>query len=200
MSENKFETVSLLVDNYRQDDDAFKALIEDEQLSDTWERYHLIGDALRGEVSTNLPLDLSASIASAIADEPTVLAPAAQKATPKTTRKTIKTKVIQLFKPLGQMAIAASAAGLMILGVQQNSAENDVIVPNQVVQTVPLGIANPVSLNFQQPKQESTQKQAYIEQQRRFQALLSDHEHQVKLKPKKIDTTTKSLVDETPKP
>ena len=197
MSESKFETVSLLVDNYQQSDEAFEALLEDEQLSDTWDRYHLIGDVIRGELSSNLTLDLSNNIANAIADEPTVLAPV----TNHINKAKFKAKVVKLFKPLGQMAIAASAAGLMIIGVQQNVAQNDVVVPNQVVQTIPLGVADPVSLNFQQQPSKNAQRQAYFEQQRRFQALLSDHQHQIKLKPtvEKTLPATKAEANKTPK-
>lgn len=198
MSESKFETVSQLVDNYQQSDEAFDALIEDEQLSDTWDRYHLIGDIIRGEVNTNLSRDLSADIANAIASEPTVLAPVNKS----TNSTTLKAKVVKLFKPVGQMAIAASAAGLMILGVQQNVAQNDVVMPNQVVQTIPLaGVAEPVSLNFQQRPDKNAQRQAYFEQQRRFQALLSDHQHQIKLKPmvEKPLPATKTEANDTPK-
>ncbi len=91
-----------------------------------------------------------------------------------------KAKVVQFAKPFGQVAIAASAAGLMVIGVQQNVAENETFAPNQVVQTQPFGgIAEPVSLNFQQNSRVS-QKQAIAEQQRRFQALLHDHQQQIK--------------------
>jgi len=183
MSESKSETVSLLIDNYQRDDENFdKAifdLIEDEQLSDTWERYHLLGDVLRGETKASLPHDFSAQIAQAIAEEPTVLAPTAQTSQV----SPFKAKVVSLFKPVGQLAIAASAAGLMIFGVQQNTASNNAADPsfNPVVQTTPFGgVADPVSLNFQQPDI-NAQKRAYIEQQRRFQALLSDHQRQIKL-------------------
>jgi sigma-E factor negative regulatory protein RseA len=195
MSESKFETVSLLVDNYQRNDESFDEalfdLIEDEQLSDTWERYHLMGDVIRGEIAEVLPQDFAAQIAQAIADEPTVLAPS-NKATVK---RPLKAKIVRLFKPVGQLAIAASAAGLMILGVQQNVAQNNDatnnILPSQIVQTIPFGgVADPVSLNFQQPSR-NAQKQAYIEQQRRFQALLSDHQRQIKLTEKKAKNTPK---------
>ena len=48
------------------------------------------------------------------------------------------------------MAIAASAAaGLMIIGVQNNVAENELVVPSQVIQTMPFaGVADPVSYNL----------------------------------------------------
>jgi sigma-E factor negative regulatory protein RseA len=190
MSESKFETVSSLVDNYQPNDAILDDVIKDKHMSDTWDRYHLIGDVMRDETSDCIQLDLSASIASAIADEPTILAPKPSQSL----THTIKAKVVQLIKPVGQMAIAASAAGLMILGVQQNVAENEMVTPNQVVQTIPLGgIADPVSFNYQQ-NDRASQKQAYIEQQRRFQALLSDHQQQIKLN--SIDNEAENNVED----
>jgi len=178
MSENKFETVSSCVDNYQHNESTFDDIINDEHLSATWDRYHLIGDVLRNDTPDIFQLDLSAEIASAIADEPTILAPK----TSNVFALKFKAKIVELAKPFGQLAIAASAAGLMVLGVQTNVAQNnDTILPSQIVQTIPMaGIAEPVSLNFQQPDR-ATQKQAYIEQQRRFYALLSDHQQQIKL-------------------
>jgi sigma-E factor negative regulatory protein RseA len=178
MSENKFETVSSVVDSYQPNDEIIEDLLNDAHLSATWDRYHLMGDVMRGETSDVINLDLSSEIAAAIADEPTVLAPR----TSNNLAAKFKAKVVHLAKPFGQMAIAASAAGLMVMGVQQNSADNNVILPeSQVVKTMPFGgIAEPVSLNFQQTSR-TNEKQAFVEQQRRFQALLSDHQQQIKL-------------------
>lgn len=177
MSENKLETVSSLVDNLASSSQLLNEVSQDQQLAQAWQRYHLIGDVMRGDTPNQLHLDLADNIAKAIADEPTVLAPQNQ-----TSMQRFKAKVVPLFKPLGQMAVAASAAGLMILGVQQaNVADNTNPVPNQVLQTRPLGgIADPVSFNVQQPSAEQ-QQQAVLEQQRRFQALLNDHQQQLKL-------------------
>ncbi|MDO6486641.1 RseA family anti-sigma factor [Colwellia sp. 6_MG-2023] len=186
MSESKFETISSIVDNYRvpeqESEQTIDEMLKDENLANTWENYHLIGDVMRNEVPAALQLDLSAQIASAIADEPTVLAPNTSNNNAATG---FKAKVIQLIKPAGQFAIAASAAGLMIIGVQQNTVDtNEVIMPSQIVQTKPLGgFANPVSFNYQQntKSQQQAELEQRIEQQRRFQALLSDHEQQIKL-------------------
>jgi sigma-E factor negative regulatory protein RseA len=195
MSESKFEVISSLVDNYRatdhQSEQAIDEILKDEHLSETWRNYHLIGDVIRDEIPSALQLDLSAQIADALQDEPTILAP---KHTEVKTPSTFKAKVIQLVKPFGQLAIAASAAGLMIIGVQQNTAgDNEIITPNEIVKTRPLaGFANPVSFNYQQPVK--PQKQAALEQkidqQRRFQALLSDHQQQVKLSAAEINDST----------
>ncbi len=204
MSESKFESISSLVDNYHVPDQkpeqTIDEILKNEHLSKTWQNYHLIGDVIRDEIPPTLQLDLSAQIASAIADEPTVLTPIA---TNHKVNSNLKANVIQLFKPVGQFAIAASAAGLMILGVQQNTADtNEIITPSQIVQTKPLGgFASPVSFNYQQNTMSqqtlSQQKAAFaqrIEQQRRFQALLSDHQQQIKLSAVKKAETKKSGV------
>jgi sigma-E factor negative regulatory protein RseA len=189
MSESKFEKVSSLVDNYHNDKnesvELFEQLNTDSVLADTWSHYHLIGDVLRDELPSETLLDFSTQIAQAIADEPTVLAPKKS-----TLFNTVKAKVVQFSKPFGQVAIAASAAGLMIIGVQQNVTQNEIIMPSQVFQTTPLaGFAAPVSFNTESTNRLS-QKQMYIEQQRRFQALLSDHYQQVKLSASKNDSQT----------
>ncbi len=188
MSENKFETVSSIVDSYQPNDEVFEELLNDAHLSSTWQRYHLMGDVMRGETSDVINLDLSAQIASAIAEETTILAPR----TSNNMANKFKAKVVLFAKPFGQMAIAASAAGLMVIGVQQNTANNDAIIPaSQVVKTMPFGgVAEPVSLNFQQASRTS-EKQAFVEQQRRFQALLSDHQQQIKLSSVDVNKTPK---------
>ena len=188
MSVNKFETVSSIVDNYQPNDELFEEILNDSHLSATWQRYHLMGDVMRGETSDVIELDLSSQIAAAITDEPTILAPRTNNAF---TSK-LKAKVVQFAKPFGQMAIAASAAGLMVMGVQQNTAETDALLPaSQVVKTMPFGgTAEPVSLNFQQTSRTS-EKEVFIEQQRRFQALLSDHQQQIKLSSVVVNNTPK---------
>lgn len=198
-------------------------MLKDEHLSSTWQNYHLIGDVLRDEVPQSLQFDLSKTIADAIAQETTILSPkssiqtSAQAIAKKTNlpsedafvqnTKTMpstnavidatnrfKARVSSFVKPMGQVAIAASAAALMIVGVQHNVAENpSSITPSQVVQTMPLaGYANPVSFSLQSPQNESSKLQNQkalneqlvaerVAQQRRLHALLKDHNQQVKL-------------------
>lgn len=178
MRESKFESVSSFVDQQKDDEHIINDMLADQDLADSWSRYHLIGDVLRGETPQCIDLDIADNVMSAINEEPTVLAPNTEVTEP----QTVRAKIIQLFKPVGQMAIAASAAGLMILGVQQaNIASNDPARQNEVIQTSPIGgMAAPVSLNYQKDVQQK-QKEAYIQQQRRMQALLADHNQQVKL-------------------
>ena len=111
MSESNFEKISSLVDNYqvtdRESEQVVDDILKDEHLSTTWRNYHLIGDVIRDEIPSTLQLDLSAQIADALEDEPTVFAPKMIKST---TSNNFKAKIIQLVKPFGQLAIAASAA------------------------------------------------------------------------------------------
>lgn len=226
MSEIKSESISSLVDNYTPSkDDSVNAhlidsMLKDEELSSTWQNYHLIGDVLRDEVPQALQLDLSETISSAIAQEATILSPnssnkastqnddesehnndtvtkSAKANTVVDATSRFKAKISGLVKPMGQIAIAASAAVLMIVGVQHNLADNaSPVTPSQVVQTMPLaGYANPVSFDLQPgPSAKSEQnklqsKQMLNEQaaagriakKRRLQALLKDHNQQVKL-------------------
>lgn len=228
MSESKFETLSSLVDDNLSSIELQKthkpidSILKDEELSDSWQNYHLIGDVLRDEVPQSVQLDLSSQIAEAIANEATILSPnsastpsSEEQVASESSQSTVqviqasdrfKAKVAQFFKPVGQVAIAASAAVLMVVGVQQNVAENSTITPNQIVQPVPLGgYANPVSYNYLSSGQtEQIQNQSFnkalvsktqeseklsnkqiidqkIAQQRRLQALINDHEQQVKL-------------------
>ncbi|GAW95885.1 MULTISPECIES: sigma-E factor negative regulatory protein [Colwellia] len=198
-------------------------MLKDEHLSSTWQTYHLIGDVLRDEVPQSLQLDLSKTISAAIALEATILSPNSStqafvqqdaksddsssadnvllpvSETVQNTNTVIdasmrfKAKVSSFVKPMGQVAIAASAAALMIVGVQNNVAENSIpVTPSQVVQTMPLtGYANPVSFTMQSPQGESSQQNKKVlneqlageraAQQRRLHALLKDHNQQVKL-------------------
>ena len=225
MSEIKSESISSLVDNYSPStDESVSAhlvdnMLKDEHLSSTWQNYHLIGDVLRDEVPQSLQLDLSETISAAIAQEATILSPKASAQVfaeeplqsdealveqPVVTQHNVvdasnrfKKVVSRLVKPMGQVAIAASAAVLMIVGVQNNVTDStSPITPSQVVQTMPLaGYANPVSFNVQssqslksqqnqvQAKQNLTEQKAAdrVAQQRRLQALLNDHNQQIKL-------------------
>ena len=70
------ETVSALMDGELEPASARKAvtaLHSDESLNDSWNTYHLIGDALRA--SADLKVDVRRGVAARLAEEPTVLSP-----------------------------------------------------------------------------------------------------------------------------
>ncbi|MBE8168185.1 MAG: anti-sigma factor [Shewanella sp.] len=165
-------------------DDRYDELVANELSQAKWQRYHVIGDALRDELPETFSLDLSANIAAALEHEPEIVAPVPQKQSQNTSG--LKAKVIPLFRQFGQYAIAASVAVFAVVGVQnyqqQSQIENS---PIPVLNTMPLvGSASPVSLQTgpstaQLSKQEYNEK--VLEQRRRVNAYVQDHMLQQRL-------------------
>lgn len=176
--QSNFEKLSALVDGELQDKTLLDELNQDEQLKQKWSRYHLVGDVLRKEVPELTTLDLSDSIAKALDQEPTVLAPK----TNLWNKVPGLAQVVPLFRQTGQYAIAASVAAAMIIGVQvynQPSVEEPfVLAPNASIPGV-VGRISGVSLEQSRP----LQNEGVIAQRRRINALILDHQTQMKLKP-----------------
>ncbi|WP_349921001.1 sigma-E factor negative regulatory protein [Aeromonas veronii] len=183
------EQISALMDGDLSEIKVLNELGTDPSMQDTWSRYHLIGDAMRGDLPVNLQLDLSDSIMLALEDEPTILAPVP---TPSTVIE-VKTgaKVIPLIRrfgqQVGQYAIAASVAAAVIFGVQQYQGQ-DGVPSNPVLNTIPVGgSAAPVSVHYPQEgnrataRQQGLNEQQMQEQRERVNAFLRDHQLQQRL-------------------
>ncbi|WP_035387432.1 sigma-E factor negative regulatory protein [Ferrimonas senticii] len=171
VTDNKAQ-LSAFIDGHGQHDD-IDAIMADEQLQQRWQNYHLIGDAMRGDLPNQLNFDIAAGVAAALADEPTVLAPK-----PSKRRFAMPAKVVQLGKQFGQYAIAAGVAAVAVVGVQQYGAE-DIDSPMPVLQTrAMLGAPTPASYQVPgmgQPQPEMSAEQEALEQQKRANAFLRDH-------------------------
>ncbi|MFM5424970.1 RseA family anti-sigma factor [Aeromonas veronii] len=188
------EQISALMDGDLSDAEVLNELEMDSDLQDTWGRYHLIGDAMRGDLPVNLQLDLSDSIMAALEDEPTILAPKPVETTPvlQPAVAPVKTdsNVVPLFRrvgqQLGQYAIAASVAAAVIFGVQQYQGQ-DGVPANPVLNTIPIGgSAAPVSVHYPQQdgaraRQQGLTEQQMQEQRERINAFLRDHQLQQRL-------------------
>ncbi|MGL5812857.1 MAG: sigma-E factor negative regulatory protein [Aeromonas sp.] len=183
------EQISALMDGDLSEIKVLNELGTDPAMQDTWSRYHLIGDAMRGDLPVNLQLDLSDSIMLALEDEPTILAPASAPST----APGVKTgaKVIPLLRrfgqQVGQYAIAASVAAAVIFGVQQYQGQ-DGVPNNPVLNTIPVGgSATPVSVHYPQEgnrattRQQGLNEQQMQEQRERVNAFLRDHQLQQRL-------------------
>ena len=172
-----------------------------------WQRYHMIGDAMRNELPKTFDLDLSGRIAEALENEPVhngsnidTLNSAATEiksinkrdrlaGTKKTANKASKksAKVVPLFKQFGQYAIAASVALVAVVGVQNYTQnQNGDLSPLPVLDTRPLvGSVSPVSLQtgpvqqFQQASNDSSEQ--INEQRRRLNSYIQDHMLQQRL-------------------
>ncbi|MFQ2822367.1 MULTISPECIES: RseA family anti-sigma factor [Aeromonas] len=188
------EQISALMDGDLIDAEVLNELEMDSDLQDTWGRYHLIGDAMRGDLPVNLQLDLSDSIMAALEDEPTILAPKPVETAPVQQPAIVPVKtdsnVVPLFRrvgqQLGQYAIAASVAAAVIFGVQQYQGQ-DGVPANPVLNTIPIGgSAAPVSVHYPQQdgaraRQQGLTEQQMQEQRERINAFLRDHQLQQRL-------------------
>ena len=111
MNEQKREQLSALVDDEltHKSSPVIDSLLEDNESKETWTRYHLIGDSLRGHLPEHIG-NISTNVSQAIALEPTILAPA---------KRSANRKSSDLMKPVVGFAIAASVAAVAIFNVQQ---------------------------------------------------------------------------------
>ncbi|UTP71674.1 RseA family anti-sigma factor [Alteromonas sp. LMIT006] len=169
---NKQEQLSALVDGQMQATDSLTLddVYSDDMMLQKWQRYHTIGDVMRGESVTVADNSLLDRIADALDDEPTVLAPRSK-------RKTLKDNVVTLFKQSSQFAVAAGVAAVMILGVQ-NYNQTDVQPFMTAPTSGPQGALAPVSLS-QTRNIANPDRQAVVEQRKRINALLVDHKQQL---------------------
>lgn len=183
------EQLSALMDGDLSEIEVLNELGTDPALQDTWSRYHLIGDAMRGDLPVNLQLDLSDNIMLALEDEPAILAPKpAQPAAPQVQPAGKVIPFVRRFgQQVGQYAIAASVAAAVIFGVQQYQGK-DGVPTSPVLNTIPVGgSAAPVSVHYPQDgsrtgvRQQGLSEQQMQEQRERINAFLRDHQLQQRL-------------------
>jgi len=183
------EQLSALMDGDLSEIEVLNELGTDPALQDTWSRYHLIGDAMRGDLPVNLQLALSDSIMLALEDEPAILAPKpAQPAAPQVQPAGKVIPFVRRFgQQVGQYAIAASVAAAVIFGVQQYQGK-DGVPASPVLNTIPVGgSAAPVSVHYPQDgsrtgvRQQGLSEQQMQEQRERINAFLRDHQLQQRL-------------------
>jgi sigma-E factor negative regulatory protein RseA len=177
----KYENLSALVDGELQDNDMIKSIGDDQELSLKWQRYHLIRHGLRKELPTHADFDISAQVAKALADEPAILAPKRSwRDLP------VVATVVPFAKQGGQLAIAASVAVAMVIGVQQYNQPELEQPFNNAPAVLPgiQGGLSPVSLEQTRP----VQRADVLEQRRKINAFLTDHKQQLRLKTSEKDT------------
>lgn len=170
----KHENLSAFVDGESQDDNMVSMIGRDEELSAKWQRYHLIRQGLRKELPQNASFDISAQVALALQSEPAILAPK------RTWRDMpLVANVMPLVRSSGQLAIAASVAVAMVIGVQKlNQEEQQIFNPAPATFQGIQGGLSPVSLE----QTTAIPRTDVMEQRRRINAYLTDHRQQVRLK------------------
>lgn len=171
----KHENLSAIVDGELQDDNTLNAINSDAELSAKWQRYHLIRQGLRKELPLQADFDISAQVAEAIEQEPAILAPKRN-----WQDLPLVASVIPMVRHGGQLAIAASVAVAMVLGVQQFNQPEALEDFSTAPASIPgiQGGLSPVSSQQSRPVRGAD----VLEQQRRIQAYLTDHKQQLRFK------------------
>lgn len=107
MSEKSREQISALIDGEQETGSVFilSAISANDELRQTWSRYHLIGETLRGNLSEQYDPDFATRVSNAIEREAAYDAPRA--------------RANSYLKPMAGLAIAASVAFVAVLGVRQ---------------------------------------------------------------------------------
>jgi sigma-E factor negative regulatory protein RseA len=129
MSERANEISALIDDELTQADlrQEIDRLISDPAGRDLWNRYHLIGDAMRRETGPVVDTGLAEAISRKLEQEPVVLAPGA-----------IKPGRVKWFKPVAGFAVAASVAAMAVtLGPGLMTSEQTINSPQAVAKQQP---------------------------------------------------------------
>ncbi|MBT8119499.1 MAG: sigma-E factor negative regulatory protein [Gammaproteobacteria bacterium] len=130
MSKRK-EKISAFLDNDMHRDELMSfSLSAEHDDAKVAQRYQMIGDSLRGEVSDSSFVDVSAAVREALADENIADQVAADSGPSRAEPTTGKAGLFDLsgwFKPLAGMAVAASVAVVMVVTVTQQ--EGPAIAP-----------------------------------------------------------------------
>ena len=178
------EKLSAFMDGELDDSGFVDSIKNDSESLAKWRSYHVIRSGLRKEASVMPEFDITAQVAAALEQEPTVLAPKSKwKSLP------VVNKVVPLLRQSGQLAVAASVAAAVILGVQQVNQQPAADEPFTTFQTpvipgMPQTGMAPVSLEQSNivPNNRADDTDALLQKRRQINALLADHEQQLKLK------------------
>jgi sigma-E factor negative regulatory protein RseA len=109
MSESNKEQLSALIDGEHNDEHMLKKLIHDDEMKETWSRYHLIGDCLRDNLPNNISNQVSINVNQTLQNEVTVLAPSKKRFN---------------IKPIAGFAIAASVAMVAVFSIKSGNDIN----------------------------------------------------------------------------
>lgn len=158
-------------------DNIIDAIKNDEALQAKWQRYHVMRGVMRKEAHVAPELDIASRVAAALDDEPAIVAPKKSR----WRNVPVLGNVVPFAKQSGQFAMAASVAVAVILGVQHFNQP----APTEPFMTAPTagpqgGLA-PVSLEQTRALPRNDMNEV-LEKKRKINALIADHEQQLKIK------------------
>lgn len=141
MTDRSIESISALMDGEVADFELRRTLdrIEsDPELSEAWQRYHLVRSVMKHEEGADLKVDISANVMSALDSEASFdidESHSTEKIEESANRKN------KFWRPVASMAAAASVTAMVILGAQNLSQPplEETIVDNRPSYTLPAG-------------------------------------------------------------
>jgi sigma-E factor negative regulatory protein RseA len=177
----EYENVSAMVDGEELHGSAgkelAKSIIDDPVLKAKWRSYHLTRDLLRNDMSQDLQFDISDKVAEALKDELPIIAP-------KSTWRELPvvSAVLPIMRQSGQLAMVACVTAMVIFGYQTYN-QPEVSTPCDTAPALigPQGGMAPVSLQRTNNVEQDRMTQL-LEQRRRINTLIQDHERQLRLK------------------
>jgi sigma-E factor negative regulatory protein RseA len=158
---------------------------------DKFVRYAMIGDVMRSKQESTLTIDITASVAAALDNEPTyAMSPITAGAdirdnkavndSPSAANNVVS--IGRYRKPLAQFAIAASVCLIALVGVNNNVQQGEATNTLPALQSMPLtGGISPVSLSTEQPALENASQGLRELQQQRIGALVLEHQRQSRM-------------------
>jgi len=106
---DKTDRLSSLMDGELRDPDkCLERLSKDTEMRDAWQRYHLVRDVMKGQLSEYPSLDISAAVSRSLENEAVILTPLWKRISPR-----------YVMKQAAGLAVAAAVGTVAILSVQQ---------------------------------------------------------------------------------
>jgi len=172
MSDSLRESISALVDDEAQELELHRVLANmesDEELRKTWKRYQAASFSMKRQMDCRYDLDISGRVSAALFDEPSVEVEAT----------TEKSRFGRVFKPVLSMAVAASAAFLVIFAVQmggQDETGKQVAAGDQPLTTNLVAGANIANGNLA-----TVSSEVMTPVEKRLQSLIENHTQQASM-------------------
>jgi sigma-E factor negative regulatory protein RseA len=190
-AENEQASTSEIYDGELILDDASLSQLDSEKFL----RYAMIGDALRAKSDNAITIDITASVAAALADEPCHNVKGIEEGAHQPAQSNV-VSISSWKKPFSQIAIAASVALVAVLGV--NTMHQTPVVGDDlpVLQSIPVagGVA-PVSFSSEGSALQSAQQGVRELQQQRIGALVLEHQRQSRMAHALHQAKTEKLED-----
>ncbi|MEA9392425.1 anti-sigma-E factor RseA [Acerihabitans sp. TG2] len=181
------EKISALMDGESFDNELLNELSKDDRLQQSWQRYHLIRDTMRGDVGDVIHFDIASRVSAALAQEPARLTPQTVKESQPLPETWHKLPFWHKARPWAaqvmQIGLAACVSLAVIVGVQHYNQPNNIDSQPEspVFNTLPMmGQASPVSLGVPSASSaaDNGSQQQLQEQRKRINAILQDYELQ----------------------